>query len=193
MSYRTTLIGVDGQPGNWEILEFCKDVDQLEGPALGLPGNAAEVDMIVLATREILTPVQLGLEELSAAVNVPEEAERADHDMLESSDLALEQLVDDGVDEPAEASINVRDQAAVDASFHDDDSIRDEIVVDGVTIRPDSALRVMRQACENLGIGRSGGKVKVYKRLTEHLKRMTLLEQNQAAAAAARCKGSANG
>ena len=141
--------------------------------------------MIVLATREILTPVQLGLEELSEAVHVPEVAERADHDMLESSDLALEQLVDDGADEPAEASINARDQAAVDASFHDDDSIRDEIVVDGVTIRPDSALRVMRQACENLGIGRSGGKVKVYKRLTEHLKRMTLLEQNQGAAAAA--------
>ena len=113
---------------------------------------------------------------------MPEVAERADHDMLEGSDLALEQLVDDGVDEPAEASIHVRDQAAVDASFHDDDSIRDEIVVDGVTIRPDPALRVMRQACENLGVGRSGGKVKVYKRLTEHLKRVALLEEDQAAA-----------
>ena len=184
VNYRTTLIGVDGQPGKWEILEFCVDVDQLEGLSLALPGNPAEVDMIVLATREILTPVQLGLEELSEPVIVPEVVERADHDMLEGSDLALEQSVDDGAGEPAEASINVRDQAAVDASFHDDDAIRDEIVVDGVTIRPDSALRVMRQACENLGIGRSGGKIKVYKRLTEHLKRMTLLEQNQAAAAA---------
>ena len=106
VSYRTTLIGVDGQPGKWEILEFCEDVDQLEGPALALPGISAEVDMIVLATREIMTPVQLGLEELSDPVSVPEMVERADHDMLEGSDMALEQLVDDGFDEPAEASIN---------------------------------------------------------------------------------------
>ena len=138
--------------------------------------------MVVLATREIMTPVQLGLEELSDPVSVLEMVECADHDMLEGSDMALEQLVD-GFHEPAKASINVRDQVAVDASFHDNDSVRDEIVVDGVTIRPDSALRDMQQACENLG-GRSGGKVKVYKRLTEHLKRMTLLEQSQAAAAA---------
>ena len=110
--------------------------------------------------------------------------ERADHDMLESSDMALESVVDDGFKPSVEVQNDFRDAAAVEAAFRDDDGVQDELVIDGVTIRPDSALRVMRQACENLGIGRSGGKVKVYKRLNEHLKRMALLEQHQAAAAA---------
>ena len=184
VTYRTTLVGVAGYPERWQILEFCEDVDVLEDPALPLSGISAEVDMIVLATREAMSPVQLGLEELGEAVTIPAAVERADHDMLESSDMALESVVDDGYEPPAEVPNDPRDEAAVEAAFRDDNGIQDELVIDGVTIRPDSALRVMRQACENLGIGRSGGKAKVYKRLNEHVKRMALLEQHQAAAAA---------
>ena len=184
VTYRATLVAVIGDPEKWEILEFCEDVDVLENPALPLPGTSAEADMIVLATREVMSPVQLGLQELGEAVTIAPPVERADHDMLESSDMALESVVDDGFEPSVEVPNDLRDEAAVEAAFRHDDGIQDELVIDGVTIRPDSALRVMRQACENLGIGRSGGKVKVYKRLNEHLKRMALLVQHQAAAAA---------
>ena len=80
VTYRITLVGVAGYPERWQILEFCEDVDVLEDPALPLSGISAEVDMIVLATREAMSPVQLGLEELGEAVTIPAAVERADHD-----------------------------------------------------------------------------------------------------------------
>ena len=102
-----------GYPERWQILEFCEDVDTLEDPALPLSGISAEVDMIVLATREAMSPVQLGLEELGEAVTIPATVERADHDTLESSDMVLESVVDDGYETPAEVPNDPRNEAAV--------------------------------------------------------------------------------
>ena len=47
VTYRTTLVAVTGEPGKWEILEFCEGVDMLKNPFLPLPGISAEVDTIV--------------------------------------------------------------------------------------------------------------------------------------------------
>ena len=58
--------------------------------------------------------------------------------------MALESVVDDGYEPPAEVPNDPRNEAAVEAAFRDDNGLQDELVIDGVTIRPDSALRVMR-------------------------------------------------
>ena len=43
--------------------------------------------------------------------------ERADHDMLESSDMALESVVDDVYEPPAEVPNDPRNEAAVEAAL----------------------------------------------------------------------------
>ena len=55
-----------------------------------------------------------------------------------------------------------------------------ELVVEGIAIKPDSTLAVMRSACGLLGLGKSGGKAKVYKRLCEHVKKMELMMKHRA-------------
>ena len=60
------------------------------------------------------------------------------------------------------------------------DTANDSLVVDGVTLSLDTTLSSIRQAAESLGLGRSGGKSTVLKRIRDHLKKQSLIAAHEA-------------
>ncbi|CAE7239270.1 unnamed protein product [Symbiodinium sp. CCMP2592] len=202
MQYRTTLVCVDPVMRIWELWELCRDVTTLDVLDEQF-ADGVERTVLTIASREALTAEQLGIvmqgdvpEAPDGATDVPMhegEGEPAgvaqevggigspppfestvpgtpDLEALFASDVEGEKQHHDG------ANVPVAQQAALEAATRDDEMTGDFIEVNGVRVTADSALSVMRKACEYLNIGRSGGKAKVYKRLCEHLKRLELAE-----------------
>ena len=54
------------------------------------------------------------------------------------------------------------------------------IVVDDVELSLDSALSTLRKACQSLGVGKSGSKAVVFRRLKDRLNKLKLLESLRA-------------
>ncbi|CAE7490627.1 unnamed protein product [Symbiodinium sp. CCMP2592] len=202
MQYRTTLVCVDPVMRIWELWELCRDVTTLDVLDEQF-ADGVERTVLTIASREALTAEQLGIvmqgdvqEAPDGATDVPMqegEGEPAgvaqevggigspppfestvpgtpDLEALFASDVEGEKQHHDG------ANVPVAQQAALEAATRDDEMTGDFIEVNGVRVTADSALSVMRKACEYLNIGRSGGKAKVYKRLCDHLKRLELAE-----------------
>ena len=64
------------------------------------------------------------------------------------------------------AAMDVDRQAALEAERVDDASkLPDELEVLGVVAKPTDTLKVLREACTLAGLGKSGGKETVYRRL----------------------------
>ena len=64
------------------------------------------------------------------------------------------------------AAMDVDRQAALEAERVDDASkLPDELEVLGVVVKPTDTLKVLREACTLAGLGKSGGKETVYRRL----------------------------
>ncbi|CAE7209997.1 unnamed protein product [Symbiodinium sp. CCMP2456] len=172
-SFRSTVAKASGSD-EWEILEWCEsivDVDELSALLPG--GNNHEV--IVFATRKVVAPDDVGLtvvgdEGPTGSSGLP--APPADDaDMVGS-----EPQHHDAVDPDKEAELQV-DAAMRDEVPADDDG---SLMVDGVSLSLDSTLSVLRQAAQSLGLGRSGGKSTVLKRIKDHLTRQSLLAAHQA-------------
>ncbi|CAE7376988.1 unnamed protein product [Symbiodinium sp. CCMP2456] len=162
MQYRTTLVCVDRVHGIWELLEMCQSIAALDVLDEEFP-DGVERTVLTIASREVLSPAQLGIvvHEGSADAVAPadkpvEPDAQADDDAMPgtpeldalfASDDEKEKQHHDGKDVP------MVEQAAVEASARDDDAVGDEVEVNGVRINAESALSVMRKACEYLNIG----------------------------------------
>ena len=70
-------------------------------------------------------------------------------------------------------------QAQVEAALRDE-PVDGSVVVDGVTLSLANTLSSLRQAARNLGLGRSGGKQTVLKRIRDHLSRQQLIASHPA-------------
>ncbi|CAE7258440.1 Ptchd3 [Symbiodinium sp. CCMP2592] len=204
MQYRTTLVCIDPVMRIWELWELCRDITTLDVLDEQFD-DGIERTVLTIASREALTAEQLGIVVQGDVPEVPDVAMSApaqasgegevasdaqqaaqggigsppfestvpgtpDLEALFASDVENEKQHHDG------ANVPVDQQVALEAATRDDDMSGDFIEVNGVRVTAESALSVMRKACEYLNIGRSGGKVKVYKRLCDHLKRLELAE-----------------
>ena len=100
--------------------------------------------------------------------------------------------VEMGSELPAESPASAEDggtQASLpvqsDASLHSDEppeGLPEELDVLGVIVRPTDTLSVLRKACELCGVGKSGGKATVYRRLASYVSKHTLELQSKPSA-----------
>ena len=103
-------------------------------------------------------------------------------DEVEGQAMAHDGVADEPEVQVAHEARDAAAQAAVDASRLDDGGdgqLPERVDVRGVIVRPTDTLKTLRQACELAGVGKSGGKATVYKRLVSFCARYAL-EQRQA-------------
>ena len=55
---------------------------------------------------------------------------------------------------------------------------REGLTIDGVVLAPESSAQALRQACRNLGVGASGSRQVLYKRLKNKVARRELEDHN---------------
>ena len=167
--YRSTLVKYPD--GTWVLLEWCETIANMMECSAALPlpevegyvaGEAQEI--IVLASRGIIAPEDVGLEVLGKppAVSEPQESLESEGELME---VAIQP------DDPGQVAVEV--------------ALRDEpddggVVVDGVTLSMDSSLATLRHGAQSLGLGRSGGKATVLKRIRDHLTKQSLIAAHRA-------------
>ena len=165
--FRSTLL--KGSDGQWSILEWCESIDSMMECSAALPGNGAH-HVIVIASRQVVSPEDVGLHVFGDQPELPEPQESLEaNDQLDVE--APQQHAPLPPDDPA--------QAQVEAALRDE-PVDGSVVVDGVTLSLANTLASLRQAAQNLGLGRSGGKQTVLKRIRDHLSRQQLIASHQA-------------
>ena len=195
LPYRTTL--VEGSDG-WELLEISELVETLPDPACMIPGIAEPRNCIVFAHSQVRSPEELGFstDSTSSGGLVPRaesSGDRASADPASSevpevemsSELPVEAEPDGAGDGGAQASHHRSSDASLHVRQSDEapESLPEELDVQGVVIRPTDTLKVLRKACELCGVGKSGGKATVYRRLAAYVAKHRLELQSHPAAA----------
>ena len=161
---RSTLYKEEGDE-TWTILEWCEKIESIGDLNAPLPSDGP-CEIIVIASRKGIAPRDIGLEliddDVALGLPAPPEEDAVDDD-------------GDGLPPP------VDEQAKVEAALRDEaDTGDDSLVVDGVTLSLDTTLSTIRKAAESLGLGRSGGKSTVLKRIRDHLKKQSLIAVHEA-------------
>ena len=84
----------------------------------------------------------------------------------------------------AQASLPVQSDASLHVRRSDEppEGLPEELDVLGVIVRPTDTLSVLRKACELCGVGKSGGKATVYRRLASYVSKHTLELQSKPSA-----------
>ena len=186
LQYRTTL--VRETDGSWKLLEISVDVDRLDNASEPLPGVEAPCMTICLGHREVRSPHELGFEvsggsEGSVVASGSEPPPRGVDRLPELHDAAEDVEVEGETSGslPEERQQHAADPArqAVLESYRLDsgDKLADELEVKGVKVRPNDSLKTLREACQLAGIGKSGGKATVYKRLHDFVTRYELQQR----------------
>ncbi|CAE7249787.1 RE2 [Symbiodinium sp. CCMP2592] len=196
LAYRTTLLKIDG---DWVLSELSSSIADL-GEDLTTQVADQEVEMIVFGHLEPLAPSDLGF-----ATDVPILDAPAPAPPESSADPVFENFFGEAVQEAdvelgggadAESAGGAAVEAAGGGDARDgalDDAVMqgaladereaqpDKIVVDDVELSLDSTLSVLRRACQSLGVGKSGSKAVVFRRLCNQLDRLKLIEASRAA------------
>ncbi|CAE7271152.1 unnamed protein product, partial [Symbiodinium sp. CCMP2592] len=196
LAYRTTLIKIDG---DWVLSELSSSIADL-GEDLTTQVADQEVEMIVFGHREPLAPSDLGF-----ATDVPILDAPAPAPPVSSADPVFEDFFGEAMQEAdvelgggaevesaggaaaeaaggGEARDGALDDAVMQGALADEREAQpDKIVVDDVELSLDSTLSVLRRACQSLGVGKSGSKAVVFRRLCNQLDRLKLIEASRAA------------
>ncbi|CAE7625515.1 unnamed protein product, partial [Symbiodinium sp. CCMP2592] len=196
LAYRTTLIKIDG---DWVLSELSSSIADL-GEDLTTQVADQEVEMIVFGHREPLAPSDLGF-----ATDMPILDAPAPAPPVSSADPVFEDFFGEAMQEAdvelgggaevesaggaaaeaaggGEARDGALDDAVMQGALADEREAQpDKIVVDDVELSLDSTLSVLRRACQSLGVGKSGSKAVVFRRLCNQLDRLKLIEASRAA------------
>ena len=193
LSYRTTLCKIDN---DWVLSEHSQPLESLDDSELTQQVSEHEVEMIVFGHREPLSPSELGFstepdQPVSAPLDIPVDP------LLEDLQGEVEGLQPDSVgggavDELGGAAIGGPGGGGSSKDQHNPDALMLEaladepsselaaIVVDDVELSLDSTLSTLRKACQSLGVGKSGSKAVVFRRLKDRLNKLKLLESLRA-------------
>ena len=161
LSYRTTLFKVDGE---WALSEMSTSLENV-GDDLTQEVADQEVKMIVFGYREPLSPEELGFTTAAQASDSPVPVPC----VRPASPRPDDPLVDDLVVRWKESKLKNWPGARRAEP-------RNTIIVDDVDPSLESTLSTLRRACQCLGVGKSGSKAVVFKRLCDRLDKLRLLE-----------------
>ena len=170
---RTTLLN---SPSGWKLHELNQLISDLDDPEVALPyyGMERMHDAITIASA-----AKINMQELfpgsELGIRPPAVGSESDDDPMIPVEPEPQHIVEDGAKEgqvpgPLQMEPEGDDQTAANPAA--------PIVVDGVRLSLDCSLAVLRAACRSLGIGRSGGKAAVLKRIEGHLRKQSLLERH---------------
>ena len=184
--FRTTLVE---QGDGWKLVELSEPVEFMLWPTCMLPDASEPQNCIVFAHRRVCMPSDLGF---SVEGLAPGEAsaESSDPDPLldvpeveMGSELPAESTAS-AEDGGAQASLPVQSDASLHVRRSDEppEGLPEELDVLGVIVRPTDTLSVLRKACELCGVGKSGGKATVYRRLASYVSKHTLELQSKPSA-----------
>ena len=175
LEFWTTL--VLGDDGNWILIEFEQKLEELENPTKHILHAREPRQIITFSYRRPHRPEQLGFvyddfspitgdgadgKKVEPMQDAPVETDPAENAEKEKRDSrALEEL-----------------EVAVDAAQRDVPRPEDvpSVEVSGEVLREDSSVKELRAACRALGLGQSGGKKVMYKRLVSHQNALRLRE-----------------
>ena len=153
--YRATLIKIGEQ---WEMCDFQEPLERCQSLEELLPGVVMPVPVLTIMHRSESSLENCGIDVQSEfkfeAPILPEV-----HEPPEVIDLPMEdQEEQPPLQVPAPPpGVMVRDD--------------DHVMVEGIRLGPDSSSAALKAACKSLGIGMSGGKAQLFKRLVNHMKR----------------------
>ena len=172
--FRSTLVK-DGE--KWLVLEWCEPVPTMDDPS-GLLTDGQSQEVIVFGSRVYIAPADAGLTVVESfdSGSGPNRLPDAPSDQRESEH-------DEAMLEPQQheqVEVSQAEQIQVDGALRDEDDQGDSLIVDGITLSMNSTLAVLRQAAQSLGLGRSGGKSTVLKRIRDHLSKQALIAAHQA-------------
>ena len=173
-SFRTTLVKAPDSD-EWEILEWCESIVNVDELSALLPGGESR-EMIVFATRRVVPPEELGVS-IGEGEGQPPSPGSLPSIPAEDADILESEHQQHGAAAPDQQA-----ELEVDGALHDEAPVADDgsLVVDGTTLSMNSTLAVLRQAAQSLGLGRSGGKSTVLKRIKDHLTRQSLIAAHRA-------------
>ena len=183
IQYRTTLVN---RPNGWILHALNEDMSALERPEAKLEGLAAIDRLYEIIT--IASTYKVDIRTLFP--DNPESRVEPELVLRDASDddPMLPEGGPEGQDGlPGEEAPEQGEAAAAEAAAAEDDGDHpqpDAVVVDGIALSVDCTLATLRAAAQSLGLGKSGGKSTVLRRIREHLVRHNLLEQHRAHAEA---------
>ena len=163
--YRTALLNSHSGWKLHKLNQLISDLDDLEF-ALPYCGMERMHDAITIASA-----AKINMQELfpgsELGIRPPTVGSESDDDQRIPVEPAQQHIFEDGVNDQVPGPLQVEpegdDQMAANPAA--------PIVVDGVRLSLDCSLAVLRAACRTLGIGRSGGKATVLKRIEDHLRK----------------------
>ena len=178
LEYRTTLVRRDGsQP--WALLELGTPLASLEVPNDLIAPSGAQLEMIVFGHRERLSPEDLGFSMQSPAAGVGEVEAEPPGEML---DEVFGEGSEDAVATEALPQDDAKDDAMLQEALADEPpALPDSITVGEVVLTATSTLSTLRAACKTLGVGKSGSRATVFRRLADRLKTLELAAAARAA------------
>ncbi|CAE7658790.1 unnamed protein product [Symbiodinium necroappetens] len=178
LEYRTTLVRRDGsQP--WALLELSESLASLEVPNDLIAPSGEQFEMIVFGHREMLSPEDLGFSMQPPAAGVGEVEAAPPGEML---DEVFCEGLEDAVAPEALPHDDAQDDAMLQEALADEPSaLPESITVGEVVLTATSTLSTLRAACKTLGVGKSGSRATVFRRLADRLKALELAATARAA------------
>ena len=177
--HRTTLVKLSD--GSWHVEEFCQKISELPSRTTPLSITKNVTDVITLAHTFVVPPEVLGF-------SVVDDAPQQDPASSSSSvrDRGFLDLVPPVVPAQVDAADPPADVPAADGDAELPEAERDdagdpkEVYVNGVKLDSNTTLKVLRDACESLGLAKRGGKMKCLERLWKHLEQHELIASQAA-------------
>ena len=170
---RTTLIR--GDDGLWYVLELCEPLQNLIDMSAEFYGYSGAREVLTFITEGEKPPGSMGFSMRDDAADLVVPERQDDGDQQDPDAIAPEdevQGLDIGNQDSLMPSADGReipaDRVVVNAADFE------KVIVNGVELTAESSLAALRSGCNFYGISQSGGKMKCYGRLVNHLKKLEL-------------------
>ena len=173
MWYRTTLVLKNE---TWVCIEDGVDITTLSEMYSFI--NDLEIDKVLTLGHNVkLEPKYLGFLEVEAGDDMGDLEQSASSSGHRQPDLPMPPIVEEHVVPAAP------DEAEPEEVDRPEPLSSHEVIVDGVTLNSNTTLKVIRTACESLGLAKSGSKAKCLARLHNFLSTQELVAQHAASTA----------
>ena len=169
--YRTTAVKIAGR---WELVELQQDVSKLEDLEESLPGVLYATKTLTMIQRRPSDPEDVGMTVLEDHGPQP----LASNPVLREPRLPVELQADEGM--PDDANLSEHGEAEVAPAapgIELQGPIPEEVEVEGRRLSANSTATELKLVCKALGIGSSGSKTVLYKRITKHVWRRRLEDE----------------
>ena len=170
---RTTLI--KGDDGFWYVVELCEPLQSLIDMSAEFYGYSGAREVLTFVTEGEKSPGSMGFSMREDAADLPaaerqDEADQQDPDAIAPEDEVRGRDIgnQDSLMPSADGREIPADRVVVNAADFE------KVIVNGVELTVESSLAALRSGCSFYGISQSGGKMKCYGRLVNHLKKLEL-------------------